>query len=73
MGWPTSFFSPTGFALIADRLSVVPRVRLLFSTDMVPGVPGECKRPGEVLSMFERRRVDSNLNAIVFNSRQPRE
>ena len=67
----TAFFSPTGFALIADRLSVVPRVRLLFSTDMILGVPGECKRLREVLSMFEQRGVDANLNATVFNSRQP--
>ncbi len=35
----TAFFSPTGFAQIADHLLPVPEVRLMLGADLAAGTP----------------------------------
>ena len=60
----TAYFSPTGFAHIADRLSGVPRVRLLLGADMNLGAPVDRKRLGEHPVAFERRRINSRLRSL---------
>ena len=69
----TAFFSPTGFAHIADRLAVVPRVRLLLGADMNLGMPGDRKRLGETPATFERRRIDSRLRSLQLGLARDRD
>ena len=60
----TAFFSPTGFARIADRLAKIPRVRLLLGADINLGAPGDRKQLGEPPVQFERRRIRSRLQNL---------
>ena len=57
----TAFFSPTGFAHIADQLALVPEVRLMLGADLSVGVPENRKLLDESQTMFERRRIDAGL------------
>ena len=59
----TAFFSPTGFAHIADQLAPVPEVRLLLGAD-IAGAPGERKPLGETQGVFERRRINEGLQHL---------
>ncbi len=52
----TAFFSPTGFAQIANHLLPVPEVRLMLGADLAASAPEERKRLDETPEMFERRR-----------------
>ena len=57
----TAFFSPTGFAHLADQLAPVPEVRLLLGAD-IAGAPEERKRLNETQRGFERRRINEGLH-----------
>lgn len=59
----TAFFSPTGFAHIADHLASVPEVRLLLGAD-IAGAPEERKRLDETQGGFERRRINEGLQHL---------
>ena len=61
----TAFFSPTGFAHIADRLAPVPEVRLLLGADLAAGVPIDRKRLDETRARFERRRIETGLRSMA--------
>jgi hypothetical protein len=57
----TAYFSPTGFARIADHLEPVPSVQLLLGADLAAGAPDERRRLDETEAMFERRRMQAGL------------
>jgi hypothetical protein len=57
----TAYFSPSGFARIADNVSAVPEVRLLLGADYAPWMPGLHKTLEESTAQFERRRMDESL------------
>lgn len=61
----TAFFSPTGFAHIAERLATVPTVRLLLGVDLATGVPSDRKRLDETRIKFERRRIETGLRSMA--------
>ena len=60
----TAFFSPTGFAQIADHLEPVSSVRILLGADPVVGLADERKRLDETPEMFERRRMRLGLRRM---------
>ena len=57
----TGFFSPGGFARIADHLSAVPTVRLMLGVDLGAELPPVRKRLGEAHGAFEDRRLQTGL------------
>ena len=61
----TAFFSPTGFAHIAERLAAVPTVHLLLGADLATGVPNDRKRLDETRVRFERRRIETGLRSMA--------
>ena len=67
----TAFFSPTGFAHIADQLALVPKVRLLLGADLSTVAFEDRKRLDETEKRFERRRIESGLRSM--NGRLERE
>ena len=60
----TAFFSPTGFAQIADHLEPIPSVRLLLGADPAIGLANERKRLDETPETFERRRMRIGLRRM---------
>ena len=69
----TAFFSPTGFAHIADDLAPVPEVRLLLGADPAAGAPEDRKRLDETPEMFERRRLEAGLHRMDNGLRRERD
>ena len=61
----TAFFSPTGFAHIADHLVRVPEVRLLLGADLAAGALENRKRLDETPEGFERRRIETGLQSLT--------
>ena len=61
----TAFFSPTGFAHIADRLTPVPVVRLLLGADLAARTQIDRKRLDETRTRFERRRIETGLRSMA--------
>ena len=61
----TAFFSPTGFAHIADHLAQVPEVRLLLGADLAAGALEDRKRLDETPTSFERRRIEAGLQNLT--------
>lgn len=59
-----AYFSPSGFAKVADRFAVIPRVRLLLGAEVTVGAPVERKRLEESPLGFERRRIKTRLNSL---------
>ena len=57
----TAFFSPAGFAGIADHLRPVPEIRLLLGADLAARPPDERKRLDETPEAFARRRMTDGL------------
>ena len=55
----TAYFSPTGFAHIADALRPIPGIRLMLGVDL--GAPQESRALGETDAMFEKRRLHAGL------------
>ena len=60
----TAFFSPTGFAQIADHLEPVSSVRLLLGADPAAAAVDERKRLDETPQTFERRRMLAGLRRM---------
>ena len=60
----TAFFSPTGFAQIADHLKPVPSVRLLLGADPAAAAVDERKRLDETPQTFEHRRMQAGLRRM---------
>ena len=69
----SAFFSPTGFAHIADHLKQVQDVRLLLGTDFKIGAPEIHKRLDETSASFERRRIDAGLHRLAKGLEQERD
>ena len=67
----TAFFSPTGFAHIADDLRPVPSVRLMLAVDL--GAPQESRRLGEPKAKFEERRMKAGLEHMDATLRRERD
>ena len=61
----TAFFSPTGFAHIADRLAPVPVVRLLLGADLAATTPIDRRRLDETPDGFKRRRIETGLRSMA--------
>jgi len=57
----TAFFSPAGFAHVADHLQPVPTVRLLLGADFAFGAVDERKQLGERQETFDLRRLRVGL------------
>ena len=60
----SAYFSPTGFARIADHLEPVPTVRLLLGADLTAGTLGEKRHLGEDEEKFARRQLRTGLNRM---------
>ena len=60
----TGFFSPAGFARIADRLAAIPRVRLMLGVDLSADRPPAIKELGEARDAFEQRRMTTSLRRV---------
>lgn len=58
----TAFFSPSGFAHIAERLSEVPDVRLMLGADFDARANALARRLGETPPAYERRRLRAGLD-----------
>ena len=69
----TAYFSPTGFARIADHLEPVPAVRLLLGADLAARTPDETRRLGETEEMFARRRMQDGLHRMDDALRRDRD
>lgn len=69
----TAFFSPTGFAKIADHLLSVPEVRLMLGADPTAGAQEEHKRLDETPEMFERRRMKVGMHRMEDGLRWERD
>ena len=69
----TAFFSPAGFANIADRLRPVPAVRLLLGADLAVRPPDERRKLDEPPEAFERRRMAAGLRRMDAASRRERD
>ncbi len=61
----TAFFSPTGFAHIADQLEEVPEARLLLGADLAARTLDHRKRLDETQEWFERRRIEAGLRNMT--------
>ena len=69
----TAFFSPAGFAGIADSLRPVPAVRLLLGADLAMRPPDERKKLDETPEAFERRRMAAGLRRMDAAFRRERD
>ena len=61
----TAFFSPTGFAHIADQLEGIPEVRLLLGADLAAGALEHRRRLDETQEWFERRQIEAGLRSMT--------
>jgi hypothetical protein len=69
----TAYFSPTGFAQIADHLLPVPKVQLMLGADLAAGGLQERKGLNETPVMFERRRMGAGLQRMDDSLRRERD
>lgn len=69
----TGYFSPTGFARIADFLEPVPAVRLLLGADLAAAPTDQRRRLDETDAMFERRNMEAGLHRMGDALRQERD
>ncbi len=69
----SAFFSPTGFAHIADHLKDIQDVRLLLGTDLTIGAPEIHKRLDETSANYERRRIETGLNRLTKSLERERD
>ncbi len=60
----TGFFSPTGFAQIADHLQPVPVIRLMLGVDLAASGTLKPKSLDETEATFELRRMREGLNGM---------
>ena len=69
----TAFFSPTGFAHIADYLQPVNEVRLLLGADLSRADLDGRKRLDETPDTFERRRIGAGLKNLTAGLERDRD
>lgn len=69
----TGFFSPTGFAEIADALKPIPEVRLLLGADLAAGTPPVRKLLDETGQGFRQRRLQIGLRRMDEALRRDRD
>ena len=69
----TGFFSPTGFARVADFLQPIPMVQLMIGVDLAAGRPEQSRRLDETETMFEKRRMQTGLERMDETLRQERD
>lgn len=60
----TGYFSPSGFARIADHLQPIPLVRLMVGTDLAAESLDQRRHLGETQDRFERRRLQVVLQRM---------
>ena len=69
----TAFFSPAGFAGIADHLRPIPEIRLLLGADLAARPPDERKKLDETPEIFEQRRMAAGLRGMDAAFRRERD
>ena len=69
----SAFFSPTGFAHIADQLIPIKKVRLLLGTDLTANSFEGQKKLDETSSAFEKRCLTSGLRRIDNSLKRERD
>ena len=70
----TAYFSPAGFAQIADGLAAVPMVRLLLGADLAAQGRPPCRRQlGEPKAVFDRRCIGECLARMTTELRRERD
>ena len=69
----TAFFSPDGFAKIADHLRPISSVRLLLGAELAGKPQNNRKRLGESNEHFERRRMAASLGRMDAAIRRERD
>jgi len=70
----TAFFSPAGFAQIADRLATAPQVRLLIGAEAPPEAQWPERRPGDPPEpSFRRAQVRDGLTELNAGLRRDRD
>lgn len=69
----TAFFSPTGFAHIADQLIPIKKVQLLLGADLTANTFEGQKRLDETSSAFKKRCLASGLQRIDNGLKQERD
>ncbi len=69
----TAFFSPTGFAHIADHLHSIPEVRLLLGADLSTGALEYRKRLDETRDGYKRRCVETGLRNLTEGLQRDRD
>ena len=69
----TAFFTPAGFASIADHLRPVSEVRLLLGADLAAKPPDERKRLDETTESFEQRCMAAGLRCMDAAFRRERD
>ena len=70
----TAYFSPAGFAQIANGLAMVPMVRLLLGADLAAqGLPPCRRQLGEPKTVFDRRCVGECLARMTTELRRERD
>ena len=60
----TAYFSPAGFAQVADHLGPVASVRLMLGVDLAAAPMDDQRRLGESNAQFERRRMAEGLDRM---------
>ena len=60
----TAYFSPSGFAHIANSLKPIATVRLMLGTDLAANRPQERRQLGESTSAYKRRCLKNGLNSM---------
>ncbi|MXW54027.1 MAG: hypothetical protein F4Z66_08625 [Gammaproteobacteria bacterium] len=69
----TAFFSPAGFAHIADQLRFIPEVRLLLGADPATKLNVEQKRLDETPESYRTRRIRAGLGRMDDELRRERD
>ena len=69
----TAYFSPTGFAHIADNLKSVSSVRLMLGADIAAGAQSERRTLGEDQKKFAQRQLKTGLKNMDDRLRRDRD
>lgn len=69
----SAFFSPSGFAQIADDLADVARIRLMVGAEPPKEARPPRRQPGETQQQFERRLLREGLHDLDEGLREERD
>jgi hypothetical protein len=70
----TGYFNPEGFAMLASRLEILPRVRLLLGAEPIPPAALSERQPGEPKGeQLESRRIQEALAKNTLGLRRDRD